>query len=75
MRIPEQWFNELEDLTEVDNTIKTSYTDNIETSNGETTMTLSQTAYQSMLIARVAQGKLSPRKATQLFNQYMEANQ
>jgi hypothetical protein len=35
-------------------------------------MTLSQTAYQSMLIAQVAQGKLTPRKATQLFNVYLE---
>lgn len=73
MRIPEQWFNELEDLTEVDNTVKTSYTDNIVTSNGDTTMTLSQTAYKRMLIAAVSAGKLTPRKATRLFNAYMEA--
>lgn len=38
MRIPEQWFNELEDLTEVDNTVKIPYTDNIVTSNGDTKM-------------------------------------
>ena len=38
MRIPESWFNELEDLTEVDNTVKTTYTTTIETSNGVTVM-------------------------------------
>jgi hypothetical protein len=38
MRIPEQWFNELEDLTEVDNNQKISYNDNIVTSNGVTAM-------------------------------------
>jgi hypothetical protein len=42
MRIPEQWFNELEDLTEVDNTPKTSYTDNTVTSNGDTIMLTKQ---------------------------------
>jgi hypothetical protein len=38
MQIPEQWFNELEDLTEVDNNQEICYIDNIETSNGDTTM-------------------------------------
>lgn len=36
-------------------------------------MTLSAQAYKNMLIAQVQVGKLTPRKATQLFNQYMEA--
>lgn len=34
---------------------------------------LAQTAYRNMLIAQVKVGKLTPRKATQLFNRYMEA--
>ena len=39
-------------------------------------MTLSTQAYKSMLIAQVSQGKLSPRKATQLFHARLEeANQ
>jgi hypothetical protein len=36
------------------------------------TMTLSLTAYRNMLISAVKAGKLTPRKATRLFNQYME---
>lgn len=36
-------------------------------------MTLAQTAYKAMLIAQVQVGKLTPRKATRLFNAYMEA--
>lgn len=35
-------------------------------------MTLSLQAYRNMLIAQVAQGKLSPRKATRLFNLRLE---
>jgi hypothetical protein len=35
-------------------------------------MTLSLTAYRTMLIAQVQQGKLTPRKATKLFNIRLE---
>jgi len=35
-------------------------------------MTLSLQAYKSMLIAQVIQGKLTPRKATKLFNARLE---
>ena len=35
-------------------------------------MTLSIQAYKAMLIAQVAQGKLTPRKATKLFNTRLE---
>jgi hypothetical protein len=35
-------------------------------------MTLSLEAYKAMLIARVKAGKLSPRKATKLFNARLE---
>ena len=35
-------------------------------------MTLATQAYQAMLIAAVKAGKLSPRKATRLFNAYLE---
>jgi hypothetical protein len=38
-------------------------------------MTLSAQAYKNMLIAQVKVGKLSPRKATRIFNQFVEANQ
>ncbi len=36
-------------------------------------MTLSEKAYKNMLVAAVKSGKLTPKKATQLFNSYMEA--
>lgn len=36
-------------------------------------MTLAQQAYRNMLVTQVACGKLTPRKATQLFNRHMEA--
>ena len=36
-------------------------------------MSLAQTAYRNTLIAAVKAGKLTPRKATRLFNAYMEA--
>jgi hypothetical protein len=35
-------------------------------------MTQSLQAYQAMLIAAVKAGKLTPRKATKLFNTYLE---
>jgi hypothetical protein len=35
-------------------------------------MTLATQAYRNMLIAAVKAGKLSPRKATRLFNAYLE---
>ena len=35
-------------------------------------MTLSLEAYKNMLIAQVQQGKLTPRKATRLFNIRLE---
>jgi hypothetical protein len=57
MRIPESWFNELEDLTQP--------------SRGDT-VTLATQAYRNMLIAAVKAGKLTPRKATRLFNTYLE---
>jgi hypothetical protein len=35
-------------------------------------MTLATQAYKAMLIAAVKAGKLTPRKATRLFNTYLE---
>lgn len=36
-------------------------------------MSLAQTAYRNILIAAVKAGKITPRKAARLYNQYMEA--
>lgn len=35
-------------------------------------MTLSTQAYKAMLIAQVQQGNMTPKKATRLFNSYLE---